>query len=464
VVVEVGTPLDGPRVRVLRDEAGAILPRLRLLTVLVIVDQRPADSGWRQIETFRAEGVVFVVIDDRGVAEGWEAGNQRAVLRSYVDRFLSSDRDLYDRSDPIADSFDFFGREAFTSVLTEAAVECRPQLLLGLRKMGKTSMLRAVQNKVPFPTAYIDIELGGTPPDTFARAWTGWARSARARFRELPWPERELTPPGSESASFAEAACRLLGHLERHGVTAKLCLLVDEADVLFPRGGAALARYLGFAHTLRGLAQEQHGRFALVMACVDPALNRTTRVGDEPNPFFRFFVERYLPPLQREDCVDMIQSIGNRMGLAYADKALDFVVEACGGYPYLARQLCSSAYRSLPGGEAEIGLPHLESTAARFVREPATSVLLDQGLWRDLSSTYLWPPEQADANVALLKALAASGGCQESDLLRAAGDDVVGERALDELDRMAVLHRLHGGRVEIRPQLLADWIRRYQRP
>jgi hypothetical protein len=117
-------------------------------TIFVVVDRTPTDDGWLQIATMRAENVQVIPIDDTVISKGQEQGRQRLVLAKHLRRFLGNERDFYDVRDPVADRLNFFGREALANELMEALIEGRPLALFGLRKIGKSSLLKYLRDKL----------------------------------------------------------------------------------------------------------------------------------------------------------------------------------------------------------------------------------------------------------------------------------------------------------------------------
>jgi hypothetical protein len=370
---------------------------------------------------------------------------------------------LYDVRDPVADRLSFFGREALAAELEDLLVRGRPIALFGLRKMGKSSLLRYLRDKLPFPTALVDLQQGVGLADLCKRIIESWDRSLRVKVPgsslSFVCPDRNL----AVSSAFAETTRGLLASLEERNVTPRLILLVDEIDVMVPGGDdEGLDRYLAFARVLRGLVQEKPGQFSLVVVGVDPVFNRENRMSGEQNPFYQFFVERYVPALDPKDCEQMIRNIGQQMSLAYSDEALAFVTAASGGHPFLARQLCSVAFQRL-SHVGNVSLPHLQDTAEYFVRTPDKAAFLDErGLWGEICNPSLWPQSQVIENQAVLRSLAQAEPRSETTLMRLARDCRAAEHSLIELEKRAIIERLERGRVRIRPHLFRDWIRRYK--
>jgi len=456
-----GTPLDADTVYALCQSVREALDD-KPKAILVVIDHTPTDSGWLQISTMRAEDVQVIPIDDAVLFEGQGRGHQRQVLEKHLRRFLGREQDFYNIRHPVADRLNFFGREALANELIEHLIEGRPVALFGLRKMGKSSLLMYLRDKLPFPTSLVDLQAGVEPGDLYERILTLWSRSMQVKVRDLGWSPPNMIGAPDLSSAFASAARQLLILLEDHDVPPRLCLLVDEMEWIVPHSGKGVGRYLAFARALRGLVQEEEGRFLLLVAGVDPLFNRVNRLAGQQNPFYQFFREVYLPSLERDDCIQMIRNIGRQMDLTYSEEAVAFVANVSGGHPFLARQLCSLALRQL-GRSGDVPLPHLQETARRFIREPGTSELVNEnGLWGEVSNPNLWPQPQVVENQAILKSLAQTEPQPESDLVRRAQDRRACERSLDELERRAVLGKLERSLFNIRLCLFRNWIRRYQ--
>ena len=462
IAVEIvcGSPLDGKKVRALCRSATRTLGDKPI--ILVVIDRTPTNSGWLQIGTMRAEDVQVIPIDDTVLLEGQERRRQQQVLEKHLSRFLGREQDFYNVRHPVADRLNFFGREALTHELMEDLIEGRSLALFGLRKMGKSSFLMYLRDKLPFPTALVDLQAGVELDSLYGRILTSWSRSMRVKVRDLDWSAPSLARAPDLSSAFTAATRQLLTLLEDHNVLPRLCLLVDEADLIVPHDGKGVERYLAFARALRGLVQEGEGRFSLLMAGVDPLFNRVNRLAGQQNPFYQFFREIYLPSLDHDDCIQMVRNIGQQMGLVYSDEAVAFVADVSGGHPFLARQLCSLAFQQL-GRRGAVPLSHLQGIAERFIREPGKSEILDEnGLWGEISNPDLWPRPQVAENQAILKSLAQTEPQPESDLVGCAQDRRACERSLDELERRAVLGRLERTLFNIRLRLFRNWIRRYQ--
>ena len=61
----------------------------------------------------------------------------------------------------------------------------------------------------------------------------------------------------------------------------------------------------------------------------------------------------------------MISNIGKQMNLLYTEEALEFIVDASGGHPFIARQLCSLVYKTRDENKTgKVALKELQDAAA----------------------------------------------------------------------------------------------------
>jgi hypothetical protein len=68
-------------------------------------------------------------------------------------------------------------------------------------------------------------------------------------------------------------------------------------------------------------------------------------VETETNPFYRFFREFQLKPLEESENREMLTEIGHAMGLELEPEVIDSIYSDSGGFPALGRQLASAANR-----------------------------------------------------------------------------------------------------------------------
>jgi hypothetical protein len=264
------------------------------------------------------------------------------------------------------------------------------------------------------------------------------------------------------TGSFVTATLTLLEQLEQQQDEARLGLFLDEAELIVPRpdgSGPDLQRYLTFLRAVRGLIDED-GRLSLVIASLNPSINRINAWNGEQNPTFNLFQEIYLPPLAQEDCIQMVRNIGRQVGLVYSDESLEAIAALSGGHPFLARQLCSVLYRQRYRQPGQIEIGAIRPAVERFIYDDQTVAHLDDGIWQEAGNPALWGEVQAEVNQALLLELArADDPVSQSDLLSAPDADLR-RTALINLERFHFIHQPEPEFYVLRYGLLRTWLRR----
>jgi predicted ATPase/TolA-binding protein len=426
--------------------------------IFVVYDQAPADSAWLQIAALRAEGIRVMPIE-RSVLRSAEFGSRSQLLDYLQYRYLGPRRDLFDRRLPISDQLNFFGRERIADNLIDRLRGGDSVALFGLRKMGKSSLLHYIGDRLDCPVSLVDLETGTDLVGIYNHILEDWARCARFNASGVTWTPPRVAVSPDPSATFTEAARHLLQFLESHGQTPQLALLVDEFELIAPTESRGFESFLAFARALRGLVQERLGQFGLMVAGVDTALVRTNRLGGQQNPFFNFFQEVYLPPLNVEDATQMIRNIGVQMGLEVDDAAARAAVRITGGHPYWARKLCSIAYHAM-NSASRITLQDIDDGALHFVNDPGTNHLLDsRGLWGEVTDENMWSESQINANSTILCALAEADRRWREDLTQRVGNAYASDEALVELDRRSILGQSDRELYWIQLKLFQNWIR-----
>ena len=69
---------------------------------------------------------------------------------------------------------------------------------------------------------------------------------------------------------------------------------------------------------------------------------------------FQFYDEVFLAPLDRSECDQMVQGLGEVMGVRFDTASLRLIYEETAGHPYVARQLCSRLVKTFPERPLEV--------------------------------------------------------------------------------------------------------------
>jgi hypothetical protein len=352
--------------------------------------------------------------------------------------------DPYDVHDPVSDGLNFFGREAIANTLLLQLSSGEPIGLFGLRKMGKSSLLRFIQSKLDFPAARLDLLAGVDPAVLLPRALKGWSADSQARFGITLSFGKIAADDTFSLDNMAYAIREVLDRNAKQFAAGRLGLILDEIELITPPPNApyeVIERRLSFLRALRGLIQED-GRLSLLVAGVNPAINRTNRWGAnaEQNPFYQFLRETYLGPLAAADCVQMVRNIGCQVDLTYSQDATDMITSESGGHPFVARQFCSLAYSMRDGAPGEIGSSELKRASLRFLSDPKYADFWAE-LWKELTHPALWGEAIATLNKEVLWTLSRVDRPMSSSEIVANSEDAPRLAALHELERKYVVQK-----------------------
>ena len=451
-----GQPLNGQQARSIRDQVKQVDAQASV--VFTITDQRPTDDGWAEIATLEIECFTVLPIKSALINEGLAVGNEEARLREEIEKRLGA-YDPYNVTTPVTD-FNFFGRDELVKTLLRRISWGQPVAIFGLRKLGKSSVLHALQEQAPFPVALVNLETIG-PDESLAtlyeRILNELAQWTRVRLG-IQWQSPPIatdTPTGT----FVGAIRDLLDSMKKVRGAARVGIFFDEIELIVPRPERpnSLTRYLSLLRPLRGLVDEGVS-LSLVVAGLNPALNRIDDWDGERNPVFQFFQEINLPPLEDEDCIQMVSNIGAQLRLEYSNESLELISKLSGGHPLLARQLCSLLYQTHSDKEQPIGVSEVDQTVQRFIYDESTEIRLVR-LWQEAGNEKLWGAAKAKVNQSVLLDLASAGAPMAYNELLDAPDASARRVALINLERFHFVYQPQLGKYAIRFGLLEKWLR-----
>jgi hypothetical protein len=429
---------------------------IRSRTAAIVIDQQPQAGVLHQILALRAQEALTVIpLPYSLIVQSRLDGRARAVLRYQIDLYMGR-TDLYGTPGPVTDVLSFFGRKAQLASLQRWLTEGQSVITFGMRKIGKTSLMGRLEQECNWPIAVINLQgYSGNLGYVYKEALSRWQIVLKARFPELhlpKWVNHHSALNSAENAqAFREAVFELLDLLASQPGQPGILLFLDEADILFDK-----PEYLKFAAVLRSIVENPNykGRFAILMAGLVPKLNRLDRIVGERNPFFAFFRELPIGPLSPDDTGTMIKSIGDFMGVKYTDQALEMLVSAGGGHPFLTRQLCSQAVENLKNS-ISVDAARVTEIMEKYLRQ--ANNYLAESLWEIDNDG---PPL---AEAALISALATTHPQVEEALMPpdlSPKERRARQLALDHLKDQSLIRQVQDG-WELTIPLYHHWIRRY---
>ncbi len=294
----------------------------------------------------------------------------QAMLRAEL-RDALGQRKLFDMRGP-ADGRQFFGREKELEAL-ERDVQLGLCLgIFGLRKVGKTSLLRRVAEKFRSTGQVIPIVADLQTLHFKKRDLAGLGAFLGAAFdRELE-SSRRMSVDGLPAEGFDRFE-QAIARAQRDG-DARVLLILDEYEVLLD-GRIPVVDGLEFLTWLRGLAQSHAKNFSFILAGRNARFMMPARIDGRDNPMYRFLKTVRIAGLSPTECRTMVRKIGRRMALNFSTDALDILVEQTGGHPALTRTLGDLVDQAIPLAHrdpeaAQVDAILMKQILPRFSRNP----------------------------------------------------------------------------------------------
>ena len=248
-------------------------------------------------------------------------------------------RRLFDFRLP-AGEWQFFGREKELEALERDVLTGHSLGVFGLRKVGKTSLLERMAEKLREGRAGVQrgipvkVDLQAT--SYLRRNFDGVAELIGAALdRELS--RAQIQVPASPPHPL-ERLRVAVEHIE-NALGARVVVILDEYEVLLAARRIPRSDGVELLTFLRGLAQEQPKGFSFVLAGRNQRLLAPARIDDADNPMYRFLRNVPVAGLVPDDCRRMVRALGGRMGLHFEPDALDLLLQETGGHPALVRTL-----------------------------------------------------------------------------------------------------------------------------
>jgi serine/threonine-protein kinase len=275
-------------------------------------------------------------------------------------------RDLYQLTGAITDPQRFFGRQTLINEL-EAALRLKGHVgLFGLRKMGKTSLMYRVLERLrthpSILTAHVDVQrvesvdkssayflwsLGQALFDTNKSIQASKKLRLFGKYDMLRLAPQDVRDGIHEY--FFHDVRQILESRDR-----RIVFIVDEIERMWPgsRGTDATGWGKTFVEVwrlLRGIEQENPGRISYFVTGTSPQCLEATQAAGQENPLHRYIERRFLPHLDDDARRELLTRIGDRIGIKWTEEAIQFVVAQVSGHPSLLRTVGSFVHRHFVG-------------------------------------------------------------------------------------------------------------------
>lgn len=268
--------------------------------------------------------------------------------------------DLFGMSSPITADRYFFGRDKLVQELAgKLTTKSQNAGLFGLRKTGKTSVLRAIERRVSVQNYLIEYVDCHNPGIHATRWWQVLENIVERLSRNLS-AVFHRNAKLSLNYSISNCGTRFtsdIAELLRHGIQG-IILLLDEIEYITPSLSGALGQhwdsdFLPFWQAIRATHQELKGKLVFIVSGVNPASVERTSFDGLPNPIFQLAQPVFLEPFPREAVRSMIRTLGRYAGVKYEEDVYGYLTETYGGHPFLIRLACSVTWKRLSDNDPE---------------------------------------------------------------------------------------------------------------
>lgn len=304
------------------------------------------------------------------------------IWTNIVSRLTS--RNLYDQTLPVTGK-DFFGRQATLQELTSHLTAGRVSGVFGLRKTGKTSLVkelgRRVSSRHDAHQIFVLRDLETLPSyelDQVPNLLEDLRVNLLAELRAQGLRTHELVALSDRPtvSDFRRSLHTLLGHISKNEVNVVLAL--DEIESLVGPASAwgddrpEVVELLG---ALRALVQE-NSNFNVVVSGLTSSILEAGQLFGRENPFFAWAHTMFLPRLTRAESKDILMHLGERMAISWDDESAARAAEIADGHVFLLRTLAAKVVQDLPSEltARAISVDVIEDTRQRWRRSVAGHV------------------------------------------------------------------------------------------
>lgn len=255
------------------------------------------------------------------------------------------DRDLFAFESPLRKDDYFFGRNNIVQQLYQKYSSGEQSGLFGLRKIGKTSVLYALQRTIEYRdglSIYIDCQ---SPAIHMAR-WYKLLEIIIRKIAETNGRNEILADLNYNEKNAATLFENNVKHLYSSLGNKRILFIFDEIECI--TYGLATQEhwrtendFLYFWQTIRSVYQNNRIFFSFIIAGVNPYIVEVTTINKTDNPIFSMITPVYLEFFRFQDVKQMASSIGGYMGISFEEEVFTYLIEDYGGHPFLIRQVCS---------------------------------------------------------------------------------------------------------------------------
>ena len=284
-------------------------------------------------------------------------GLSEDLLQGRLRTFLY-ERDLFGVATPLQNDNMFFGKDR-TDIISELYGKyCQGEHggLFGLRKIGKTSILNLLQQRVDQSNGVVRYF------DCTKYHHLRWYQFLRQIIIEISDKYLNNEEDTSVSVSFIpDEYAETIANLSFEKDLKKLYKLLSNKRMLFIFDEIEQISYstspsqhwknendsLFFWQAIRSIFQTDSYLFSFIITGVNPKCIEDSKINGTDNPIFNILTPIFVPLFEYSDVNNMVSNIGRHLGLSFDEEIFTKLVDDYGGHPFLTRQVCSKINNEL---------------------------------------------------------------------------------------------------------------------
>ena len=289
--------------------------------------------------------------------------------------------DPFDVTGPVSDDQHFFGRREEAIDLARKLQTGQIRSCLGIRKVGKTSIINRVLHEIRRSHQCICIMVDCSGDDIWSMSA---AQLLSSMGRTLDYAVRNddyaTVIPTTDKANITDSR----NSLESGIIDCQrpVIFIFDEVDYITP--GSPTEKRWGtefnvFWRNLRRVFQEcvrRNGVVSILVSGVSSYWFTVESIIGVENAALSFIPEEYLNPMPLGATTAMLRRLGNIAGLLFEPDALEVIAKSSGNMPYWARKCCSYIHRQVPVADRpqSIGRERVTALIEDFISKEGVAI------------------------------------------------------------------------------------------
>ncbi len=262
--------------------------------------------------------------------------------------------DLFDVTGPVSDDTQFYGRRTEAVGLARKLQLGQIHACLGIRKIGKTSIINRIINNLRDFHDSVSIMVDCSKDDIWSlnASQLMWSIADTVRRAVGTQNNYVAVSPRRWNISISEGRETLIDTIM--SCTQTVIVFMDEVDYITPGSPTAAhwqSEFNIFWRNFRAVYQEitrsEARNLSVLISGVSSKWFSVHIVDGVENAALSFVPEEYLSPLPRGAAVAMIKRLSRVSGLIFSDRVSRRIAEVSGDMPFWVRKSCSYIHRRI---------------------------------------------------------------------------------------------------------------------